>query len=257
MKNTLTILCFILFVNEAMAQFSLGLKLGSHLPTAGMSLPGFVQVDQDGTQTALVATLGAGVDFNAMLLYHFNDNVAMNVDIGYLSGFKGGFHQYVDLTGSGSLTKIDVDFKGKFFSVTPGVVITANGKENGLRPYARLGIHMGSSVVKATTRMSVFQGQSIDEFSGGWTVGLISGVGFSKSLNSKINTFFELTVKTITARPKQKENLENFQGQAKNGTIKYVKEIDSNSSDNEELLSPIPLSSVGICIGLQYRLSSN
>lgn len=256
MKNLLKVVCLVLVLSNADAQFTVGLRLGGHLPTAGSALPGFVQIERDGTQKALVATLGAGVDFNALVGYHLNDNVALNFDIGYLNGFKGGFYQYVDLTGSGTANRIDIDFKGTFFNITPNVIIKASEKDGKMRPFARMGVHMGSGVVTSTTTIDLFQGQRVDEYSGGWTVGLIGGLGLHKQINDKLSTMFELTVKTITTRPKQLKNLENFNGLGNDETLNFVKEVRPNAPVTDQLTFPIPFSSIGLSVSIQYLLNN-
>lgn len=255
MKNLMKVVCLVLLWSTANAQFTAGLRLGGHFPTAGMALPGFVQVESNGTQKALVATLGAGVDVNVLAGYQFSENVSLNMDIGYLNGFKGGFYQYADLTGSGTLSRIDIDFKGTFFNITPNVVVKASEKDGKMRPYARMGLHMGSGVVTATTNIDIFQGQRVDEYSGGWTFGLLGGLGLQKQINEKLSTMFEISVKTITTRPQQLKNTENFTGLANDETVYYVKELKPNSPDNEELTFPIPFSSIGVTAGIQYKLS--
>lgn len=258
MKTLLSLLCTLFMLTPSIAQMHLGIKVGGHLPTAGISLPGFVQIEQNGTQKALVATMGAGIDINATLGYQMNDNVQLNMDIGYLSGFKGGFYQYADLTGTGTgpVAKVDVAFKSNFINITPNVVIMASPKDSKMRPYARLGMHMGAASVESTTKISLFQGQSVDKYSGGLTFGLVSGIGLSKPLTQSLNLSFELTAKTITARPQQVENLENFTSQPKAATVKFVKEIKPNGPANEDLTFPIPFSSVGITVGIQYKIGA-
>lgn len=258
MKILLTLLCTTFMLTPSVAQIHLGIKAGGHLPTAGMTLPGFIQVEQNGTQKALVATLGAGVDFNATIGYQLNDNVQLNMDIGYLSGFKGGFYQYADLTGTGTgpIAKVDVGFKGTFINVTPNIVVITSPKDFNMRPYARFGLHMGVSSVESNTKISLFQGQSVDKYSGGWTVGLAGGLGVLKPLNHKLNMTLELAAKTITARPKQVENLESFKDQPKAPTVKFVKEIKANGPANEDLTFPIPLSSIGLTVGIQHKLGT-
>jgi hypothetical protein len=254
MKSIFKIFFLVFVFSNSNAQFIIGAKVGGHLPTSGMALPGFVQIEQDGTQKVLVATLGAGVDFNALLGYQLNENVALNMDIGYLNGFKGGFYQYVNLLGTGPTNKVDVAFKSTFFSVTPNVVIKASERKGKMRPYARIGVHMGSGTVESTTKIDIFEGKLVEKYSGGWTVGLMSGLGLNKQVNDQLNTFFELTVKTITTRPKQLENLENFTGAPKEETINFVKEITPDSPETDQLIFTIPFSSIGVSIGIQYRL---
>ncbi|NBP68712.1 MAG: hypothetical protein EBR30_05235 [Cytophagia bacterium] len=232
----------------------MGFKVGGHLPTAGMALPGFVELSEDSTQRALVATLGAGVDVNILAGYQFSENVMLNVDIGYLSGFKGGFYRYEDVVRSGTFNRIDINFKGTFFSISPNLVIKANEKEGKMRPFARMGLHMGSGVVKATTTIDIFEGKRVDEYAGGWAVGWIGGMGLSKQINDQLSATLELTVKTITTRPKQRKNLENFTGVPIEDTISYKKELQRDSPKTDQLTFPIPFSSIGLTAGIQYKL---
>lgn len=256
MKNLIKVICLVLVWSNAGAQVSVGLRLGGHLPTAGIALPGFVQVERDGTQKALVATLGAGVDLNVTAGYQFSENVALNMDIGYLNGFKGDFYQYADLTGSGIANRIDVDFKGTFFNITPNIVFKANEKDGKMRPYARMGLHMGSGVVKSTTTIDLFQGKRVDQYSGGWNLGLIGGLGLYKQINEQLSATFEITVKTITARPQQLKNTKNFSGMPNDDTVNFVKELKPNSPNTDQLTFPIPFSSLGLSAGVHYRLKN-
>lgn len=256
MKNFIRVVCLMLVWSNAAAQVTVGLRLGGHLPTAGVALPGFVQVERDGTQKALVATLGAGIDVNVLAGYQFSENVALNVDIGYLNGFKGGFYQYADIDASGTPNRIDIDFKGTFFNITPNLVFKANEKDGKMRPYARMGLHMGSGVVTSTTTIDIFQGQRVDEYSGGWNVGLIGGLGLHKQINEQLSAMFEITVKTITTRPQQLKNTRNFSGLPNDDTINFVKELKPNSPNTDQLTFPIPFSSIGLSAGIQYRFNN-
>jgi hypothetical protein len=256
MKNFIRVACLMLVWSNAGAQVTVGLRLGGHLPTAGVALPGFVQIELDGTQKALVATLGAGIDVNVLAGYQFSENVALNIDIGYLNGFKGGFYQYADLTGSGTANRIDVDFRGTFFNITPNIVFKASEKDGKMRPYARMGLHMGSGTVTSTTAIDIFQGKRVDEYSGGWNVGLIGGLGLHRQINEQLSAMFEITIKTITTRPQQLKNTKNFSGLPNDDTVNFVKELNPNSPNTDQLTFPIPFSSIGLSAGIQYRFNN-
>jgi hypothetical protein len=255
MKHTLIILSFACIVNTLNAQLTMGLKLGGHVPTSRTALPGFVEIESDGTQKALLGTMGSGLDVSGMLAFDITKSVAFGFDVGYFSGFNIKFHQYAPVDAAGNQSKMEVAAKGIFFNVSPYLLVKASNRNNqGVIPYGRLGLHTGLATVTSTTKMSGVQGQSVDRYSGNWSLGLISALGFSISINKKASLFSEITIKTIGFRPKELRNIENFEGQDVGKVTRFIKEVDPNGPTNNELSFLIPFNSLGLSFGYQYRL---
>lgn len=255
MKRILILLSFAFVINTSNAQITMGLKLGGHLATSGTALPGFVQIESDGTEKVLIGTMGSGLDLSGMVAFDLTKNVAFGFDVGYFTGFKVKYYQHADINGTGTLSKIDVAVKGTFFNVSPYLSVKASNRNNqGVIPYGRLGLHTGLATVKSTTTISGVQGQSVDRYSGNWSLGLFSAMGLSISINKKASLFSEITIKTIGFRPKELRNIENFEGQDAGKVTRYVKELDPNGPTNNELSFLIPFNSLGLSFGYQYRL---
>jgi hypothetical protein len=190
--------------------------------------------------------------------YQVNENVIFNVDLGYFRSFKGGFYQYINVSQTpGSFVagpKADIEFLSTYYSATPGVIIQSGNKENKLRPYARFGLIIAGSNVQSTTNVEGVSGKSVNEYSGGISVGFLGGMGLYKQLNENVKFFAELDVKTITAYPKEKVNTENFTGAPKAPTVRFVDNVSPTGSTTNQLTFPIPLSSFGLSVGLQYKI---
>lgn len=256
MKSILVILFFVFVSSTTNAQLTMGLRVGAHLPTSGIAIPDFVQIESDGTQKGLVGTFGGGFDLNAIIGIELNKNVAMGFDMGYLNGFNVAFYQHADLDGTGDTRRVDVTSKGRFINVSPHLIVKANSKNNAMAivPYARLGLHTGLATVTTTTEIAGMQGRSVDKYSGNWSLGLVSAMGLARQINKKAGWFMELTIKTISVRPKEVRNIENFEGEDVGKVTRFVKEKEPNGPTNNELVFMIPFSSLGIGLGFQYKL---
>ncbi|NBW39261.1 MAG: hypothetical protein EBR30_30420, partial [Cytophagia bacterium] len=201
MSRILFLLCFIVVINKTNAQITMGLKLGGHMSTSATALPGFVQIESDGTQKVLLRTLGTGLDLNGFIFFDLTKNVAFGIESGYFNGFKIKFYQYGEADGAGNQSKTNYSAKGTFFNISPYVIIKANTRNNqGVIPYGRLGLHTGLANVTLTATTAGVQGKSVDKYTGNWSLGLISAAGFSISINKQASLFSEVTIKTIGFR---------------------------------------------------------
>ncbi|MCZ8217025.1 MAG: hypothetical protein O9262_12335 [Cyclobacteriaceae bacterium] len=255
MKRIFITLSFAFIIATTNAQITMGLKLGGHLPTSGTALPGFVQIESDGTEKVLIGTMGGGLDLSGFIAFDVTKNVAFGFDAGYFNGFNIKFYQHTDTNGTGNLSKAETAAKGTFFNVSPYLSVKASNKNNqGVIPYGRLGLHTGLATVTTTTSISGVQGQSVDRYSGNWSLGLFSAMGLSISINKKASLFSEITIKTIGFKPKELRNLENFEGQDAGKVTRFIKEVDPNGPTNNELSFLIPFNSLGLSFGYQYRL---
>jgi hypothetical protein len=241
-------------ISMVSAQFQIGANIGMNLPAAGMALPGFTEIDQDGTQHALIATVGAGTNFNASIGYVLHPNIIANLDAGFFKSFAGGFHQYVPNTNS----RYDISFAANFTHVTPTLVFQTNPINEKSRIYSRFGFIVGSAKAEITTtpvNVDGLSGNNVLRYSGGTSRGLMGAVGYKRSFG-KIDAFVELTTKTITAYPKKLENLENFTGMPKNPTVNFVKTLKPNDDpSSQQLTFALPYSSFGMSIGFIYTIS--
>lgn len=256
MKHFLAILFFIGVSLTSTAQLQFGFQLGANLPASGVALPGFIEVDRDGTQHALIATLGAGINFNGMLGYKFHPNIVANLEFGYFKGFEGGFHAYV---APNTDSKMDIAFAGRYIHVTPGVTIQATKDGLKLQPFTRFGLIIAGASVESTqtpTNITGLSGQAIDKYSGGTSLGFLGALGVKKPLNFRMDLVLELTVKSLTTTPKTLENLQNFNGMEKNPTVNFVETLPPGSPDTDQLAMTLPFSSFGLSVGFIYNLSN-
>lgn len=255
MKRILLLLFFAFIVNTTNAQITIGLKLGGHLQTARTALPGFVEIEHDGTQKVLLSTMGSGLDLSGLISFDLTKNLALGFDVGYFNGFKIKFHQYATANEAGSQLKKDVATKGVFFNVSPYLMLKPSYRNNQVVvPYCRVGLHTGLATVTSTTTISGVQGESVDKYSGNWSLGLLSSIGLFIPINNNASLFSELTIKTIAFRPKELRNIENFDGLDAGKVTRFVKEVDPNGPTNNELSFLIPFNSLGISVGYQYKL---
>jgi opacity protein-like surface antigen len=255
MKRIFITLSFAFIIATTNAQITMGLKLGGHLPTSRTALPGFVQIESDGTQKVLIGTMGSGLDLSGLIAFDLTKNLALGFDVGYFHGFNIKFHQYATINGTDNQLRKNVATNGIFFNVSPYLMLKPSYRNNQpVVPYCRVGLHSGLATVTSTTTVSGFQGKSVDKYSGNWSLGLLSAIGVSISINKNASLFSELTIKTIAFRPKELRNIENFDGQDAGKVTRFVKEVDPNGPTNNELSFLIPFNSLGVSFGYQYRL---
>jgi hypothetical protein len=255
-KQIMLAILFIAATLASNAQFNIGFQLGANLPTAGIALPGFVQIEKNGSQKAIVATLGAGLNFNGEFGMQVNDNIALNLDFGLFKGFKGGFYQYLDTDPADGFqnngAKLDITLGSSFIHVSPNIVISANSKPGKWKPYARFGIIMGSGKATITATVTGVPGKDVSVYDGGFSTGFLGGLGLQKSLGDKIKLFAEITTKTITSYPKTLTNTKTFTGAERAPTVHYKKELPANYEGPNQLTFALPYSSIGLTLGLNY-----
>jgi hypothetical protein len=259
MKKIVIIVAALALFVSAKCQLTAGFNVAVNLPTAGIALPGFIQVEKNGSEKAIVATLGAGLNFNGELGYQINSNIAFNLGFGFFKSFKGGFYQYYDTDPStngfqNNGARADIDLAASFIHVSPNIVVSANGTANKLKPYARFGLIIGSGKATVTATATGAPGKDVSVYDGGTSIGFLGGLGLQKRLNDKLSLFTELTSKTITSYPKTLTNRETFSfpGAEKSPTVAFQKELKYGYDGPDQLTFALPYSSIGLTFGLIY-----
>lgn len=255
MRTLLAFIFFVITMSTGVAQFQIGAQIGINLPASGIALPGFIEVDRDGTQHALIATLGAGINFNGVIGYQLHPNIIANLEFGYFKGFEGGFHAYLAPNND---AKLDITFVGKYAHVTPGLTVQATTEEGKIQPYARFGLIIAGGSVESTqtpTDIPNLSGQAIYKYSGGTSLGFFGAFGAKKPVSDKMAITLELNVKSLTTTPQKLENLQNFNGVEKAPTQTFVKVLPPNAPDNQQLAMTLPFSSFGLSLGVVYQFA--
>ena len=189
----------------------------------------------------------------------------LGVEIG-LSSLKG---DHTTLNSSFINGTDMVDLSSTMFRINPSIVIAAG--MNGLNPYARFGVIIGTGSIIETIKYTENPNSSSTtmKLNGGNTVGLSAAIGAQIKLTGRISVFGELAMVNMSYAPTRGEiTAYTFNGIDKLTSLKpreiltdYVESYTVNSNqttpDNEPskgLLQKFPFGSIGMNIGLKYSL---
>lgn len=205
-------------------------------------------------------SLGAGFLGGAGVGYYLNDNVALELGIGYHLGqnFKEE-RKFANITSTS-------ESQGSGLQLTPSVVITT-GKDNDIAPYARVGLLVGlMNRVK-----DKFEGPSNDVgglilqteivHSGGVGLGGVAALGVDYNISDNLAIFGEVQLTTFAYRPTKGEFKVN-----KVAGIDVLKDMDDNQKsweytkntndvkpdNNKREAVKFPFSAVGINLGVKF-----
>lgn len=237
------------------AQSFIGFDIGFNVPTAGAALPGFEEIKlANGATvpdtTALVASLNIGPAVHFRYGNWLNENVAVGLNIGYLTGLtKGDFEVY---SGPGTIAVNTVS--GKMLNVTPTITLsTSNSAPKAL--YIRSGLTFGFGfTTKIETEVPAASVTSLREFVGGGALGFSGAVGGRKDLSEKLALYAEFELTSLMHKPRELQVTSTDPTGTQEVTFNIVETTGPNSSPLDVRTYAIPYSSIALNIGLQFSL---
>ena len=262
MKKNLFFVIAMLIATGMSAQLYVGAKLGYGF---GAQKTAFGTKQADKSQSNIYGTLGQGIPLGLKVGYFFNDNLGVELGMNYFM--------------SSTLTKADVNMTGYTQNTTvkstqirlmPTLVYKTD-----MGVYGRFGmlVPVGGSTI-ATSKF-VTGGATTDieqSFSGSFSIGFVSSLGYEFALNDNIKLFGEVEYVGLQIKGKSA----SMTKYTVNGTDKlasiptysketnYVDELTSSSNNNtynpapdmskaaDELNSTSGYSAVRINIGISY-----
>lgn len=232
-------------------------------------------------------SLGQGFSFNAGYCYMFSDNIGFDAGLTLLAGAK----QTADINlGIGELNQT---YQGQIIALTPALVMAQNFSKVQVYTRLGLILATGrinfDYVSDLPTNISISNGipsstgadhtDAKCRYSGGLATGMNIAAGVSGNLTQKLGIFAELNVNALTYAPtKGKVLSDRYNGKNAMDTmttsqkqINFKNSIDASNfgsstvigsqntslnpnSPGEDLRRKYPFGSVGIMIGVRFRL---
>lgn len=224
------------------AEFHLGYGMGAGNHVLGVNT-------KNDSYENVVGSLGQGVNAGINLNYMFNPNVGLDFGLGMLIGKE------FEVTQVDQSSSVNMSVKGSMFRVMPGIRLST-GDEKSTIPYARFGLAVGAGTKAIITESYSFDfGESGNleyELSQRIAVGWYGAVGIGFKLNDKINFNTELLMINQSWAPGKLKNTINSEGPLE-PTITLEDEVQA-SDRNKDLTTRLPFGSIGLNVGLQFRL---
>ncbi len=213
------------------------------------------------------SSFGKGLDFGIGVGYHFNKNLAAEIDFTYLIGDKVEFTDAMDPYTPPQTEQL----RGRMYRIIPTLKFSA--AENRIKPYAKIGCVLGLGTTLTDKSVSYYSmwGGNIDKieetavFSGGMSFGFKGNLGLDIDLTDKWGLFAEINFISQSWAPKQLETTSyTINGEDKLATLdqreKVTEFVDSYNpsvsiepyQNNKSLKIYLPYSSWGANIGIKY-----
>jgi len=217
--------------------FDFGLNLGYGARTAGS---GYFYSQSGNTTTYRPISLGAGFNIGINGVMWFGDHVGAGLDLTYVTGSRT-----IDTGSNGVANKIS----GSVFNVTPMVLLSAHNE--GVNPYAKFGIAFGFP--SSETDATVSSVAVTDKFSGGVAIGFFAAFGLDFPISDNLIFNAEIFDRAMAWEPtKEVYSVGGF-----STTTTWANSINTNSPPaNTTLTTSMPLSSVGILVGIKFRMAN-
>ncbi|HYG49538.1 MAG TPA: hypothetical protein VD905_01495 [Flavobacteriales bacterium] len=224
------------------------------------------------TYKSTAFSLGKGLSSGAYVGYMIRSNVGLELGINYFRGFYGTV--YSDAATAMEYHYLE-EFRIKANALRCVPAVRVNFGEKKLRTYIKTGIVL-NAFTEGTLNVDYHEhsmGDSqeshyVQKFTGGLSIGFHSGVGLTYALG-KCTLFFEATAYLQNWAPKHSEITEYTENginalavmTTSEKEIDYVNEYSYNytnppneSEPSKELRFLLPMSSVGITLGVQVPL---
>ena len=199
--------------------------------------------------------------------YMFNKFIGAELGVSYLIG------NTVSLTDKSNTSSSTENVSTRLLNFMPSLLITP-GLEK-LNPYAKFGLCLGSASITDKLESTSSNGSTNTTtnqtmvFDGGMAIGFMGTLGLSYKINDKVSLIGELNISSISYSPTKSEYIENKQNgvdqlSSMTKNQKITEFVNSYSEDNNSQSDPnsprksiapsFPFSSVGLTIGVMYRL---
>ncbi len=268
-KQTIITCVLALLTFNSFAQKNFYVKLNGGYNMGIVSYNGRNQ-NQSGTITnyeKVPFSLSSGIQFGGAAGYMFSKFIGAELGVSYLIG------NTVSMTDKSNTSSSTENVSSRLLNFTPSLVITP-GLEK-LNPYAKFGLSLGLASITDKMESTNNNGSSTTTssqtrvFDGGMAIGFMGTLGLSYKINDKVSLIGELNIASISYSPTKGENTEyKINGVDMLSSMpksqKNIEFVDSYSQDNNSQSDPnspsksiapsFPFSSVGLNIGVMYKL---
>lgn len=230
------------------------------------------------TKTKIVkGSYGAGTLINGAVGYKFSPFIGIDLNVSYQIGKEYSGNSSAE-SGANSVS-INETKKSTGIFISPTMMFMAGSER--VRPYALIGVIMGSVKIEDNT-VAIYDVTDIpivydlkEETKGDMAFGFRGGIGVDVNINSRFTLYAEGVFNSMSYYAKESEIVSaTVDGEdamsdlsvSQKKTV-YVDELTVttvNGSDTadttkpaQELSSPLPLSSLGVNIGLKIKLGSD
>lgn len=251
------IICLIaitpVFLTNAQSFFSF--DIGFNVPTAGAALPGFEDIKLASSSTipdttTLVATLNLGPSIHLGYENFINDNIALGIRFGYLTGLTKGSFETFFAPGVISVNTVS----GKMMNISPTLTLsTSRSAPKALYTRSALTFGFGFSS-KIESEVTALQASGTREFTGGSAVGFSGAFGGRKDLSDKVSLYGELALTSLMHKPNKQIVTSSDPSGTQEVTYNIVETTGPNSSPLDIRTFAIPYSSIALNIGLKFKL---
>lgn len=209
----------------------------------------------DSTISQVKINLGKGVNFGVSFGYMFNDNIGVELGIGYFLGSKTSFKQeYTDETNPLDIqySSLTGEIYANQFRINPSLVVSTDFHD--FMPYAKFGvtIGMGTKVYETYVDEKYSTLENITqkyESKGGVAIGVNAAVGALFQFNKKTGIFLEFattamsyapTKRTLTAYTIDGDNIMNSDLLPIALETEYVSEFSGSNNGTESTVDADP-----------------
>jgi len=219
----------------------------------------------------VLASFGAGFDFNFAVGYKFNENFIFDLNVQYLSGSKfETSNTYIDKGSLPGTEETVNSIRAKGFLFNPSVIFSAGfGKA---APYGRFGIMVASpSITDNESYYYDLDGINTREmiwiYNKGMGIGYQAAVGMNWKLTEKLDIYTEANFVSMTYYPSEGKMTKNLndgvdvldQLAVYQKQIKFEKSYDPQATINPdqprvEALKSYPFSSVSVQVGIRFTI---
>lgn len=253
-----------LFANNLFGQGAyLNINAGYGLMMSSGNLPNFYSLttsSNSDTYKQVNLSLGKGINFGGAFGYMFNKNIGAELGVSYLLGGKS---KAQDIYQGG---KTDYTLSARMLRINPSIVI-ASGL-NGINPYAKIGLIVGTGSVTEETIDN--DGGDISrvlvKMNGGVAIGGNAGLGVLFDISKKISFFSEINMTSLSYAPtKGKATKATYNGidilSDLTTSEKEIEYVDSYTESNtpppdsqpsKGLKTKLPFGSIGINLGMRF-----
>lgn len=212
------------------------------------------------------SSFGKGFDFGVGAGYHFNKNIAAEIDFTYLIGGK---IKFTDSSNPSTPAETE-ELSATMFRIIPTLKFSGGEK---FKPYAKIGLVIGLGTRLKDESVNYFASwtgsvEKYEEtviFSGGTSLGMKGNVGLDYSISEKFGVFAEINFISQAWAPKKAETTRYLlNGEDKLATLdvrdKETEFVDSYNPNetiqpnqpNKSLKLYLPFSSWGANIGIKF-----
>lgn len=207
-------------------------------------------------------SLGRGINVEGGIGYMFNEHIGADLSVLYQFGLNYEFTQVPTIYPIPQQSPYETDLRGSMLAFTPSAILTT-GANKKVVPYIKLGVLVA---IPAIAQVETFSDTKLEKktvYSGGVELGFTGSLGVEFKLNEKLNIYGEVKLNSLSYSPSRSEIVtweengrnvlpDKLTTEKKKELVEFI--TTKTRTDNEELTRSHPFSSLGINIGVKFKL---